>query len=92
MHMDRAIFDLRISVEATSAYILICSLMDEGHFPSPKQIRLLWSGDEGSLRAALGELMERQVLVARGELFEDSPVSVNASDKWKWDLNKILQK
>jgi len=91
MHMDRAIFDLRISVEATSAYILICSLMDEGHFPSLTQMRSLWNGNDDSLQAALGELMERQVLVARGELFEDSPVSVNPADKWKWDLDKILQ-
>jgi len=91
MHMDRAIFDLRISVEATSAYILICSLMDEGHFPSLTQMRSLWNGNDDSLQAALGELMERQVLVARGELFEDSPVSVNPADKWKWDLGKILQ-
>jgi hypothetical protein len=89
--MDRAIFDLRISVEATSAYILICSLMDEGHFPSLTQMRSLWNGNDDSLQAALGELMERQVLVARGELFEDSPVSVNPADKWKWDLDKILQ-
>ena len=28
--MDRAIFDLDASVEATSLYIILCSLMDAG--------------------------------------------------------------
>ncbi len=30
MHMDRAIFNLEASVEATSLYILLCALLDQG--------------------------------------------------------------
>ena len=90
MHMDRAIFDLNTSVEATSAYILICSLMDQAHSPTLKTIRSLWNGNEESLLAALRELMGKQVLEPREDLTEESHVSVNPADKWKWDLDQIL--
>jgi hypothetical protein len=91
MHMDRAIFDLKVSIEATSAYILICSLMDEGHPPALVTIRSLWNGNEGSLQAAINELMARQVLQPCRELTPDTPVAANPADKWQWDLHKILE-
>jgi len=91
MHMDRAIFDLKVSIEATSAYILICSLMDEGHPPALAKIRSLWNGDEDSLQSAISELMARQVLTSEGKLVPDTPIAVNPPDKWLWDLQKILQ-
>lgn len=90
MYMDRAIFDLKISVEATSAYILICSLMDQGHSPALQTIRSLWNGNDESLMAALQELTEKQVLEVPEELTEESQVSVNPADTWKWDLDQIL--
>ena len=34
MHMDRAIFDMNLSVAATSLYILLCSLQDEEREPT----------------------------------------------------------
>jgi len=88
--MDRAIFDLKVSIEATSAYILICSLMDEGHPPALVTIQALWNGDETSLQTALDELMARQVLQPCRELTPDTPVTINPPDKWQWDLSKIL--
>jgi hypothetical protein len=91
MHMDRAIFDLKISVEATSAYIVICSLMDEGHFPTVEQIRSLWNGTDDSLQTALRELMERQVVQPSSEPGEGLFVAVNPADKWQWDSHKILE-
>ena len=90
MHMDRAIFDLKISMEATSAYILICSLMDEGRSPALTVIQSLWNGDDASLQAALDELMTRQVLIPCQELTPDTSVTINPPDKWQWDLRKIL--
>jgi hypothetical protein len=83
MHMDRAIFDLKISMEATSAYILICSLMDEGHLPALVTIQSLWNGDETSLQTALDELMARQVLQPYRELSPDTKVTINPPDKWQ---------
>jgi hypothetical protein len=90
MHMDRAIFDLKISMEATSAYILICSLMDEGRSPALVTVQSLWNGDDASLQAALDELMARQVLKPWRELTPDTQVTINPPDKWQWDLRKIL--
>jgi hypothetical protein len=90
MHMDRAIFDLNISVEATSAYILVCSLIDQNHSPTLKTIRSLWNGNEESLLVALHELMAKQVLEPQEELTEESHVSVNPADKWRWNLDQIL--
>jgi hypothetical protein len=91
MHMDRAIFELRTSVEATSAYILICSLMDQGRLPTLETIRSLWNGNEDGLQSALRELMQLRVVEADGELSDDSAVAVTPADQWKWDLGKILQ-
>jgi len=88
--MDRAIFDLKISVEATSAYILICSLVDQDHAPTLKTIRSLWNGNEESLLAALHELMEKQVLEPWEVLTEESHVSVSPAEKWRWNLDQIL--
>jgi hypothetical protein len=89
MHMDRNIFNLKVSLEATSAYILICSLLDQGHAPTLQQIRSLWNGSEDTLRHALLELMERQVLSPAKDLPEDYPLNVFPGDKWKWDLTRI---
>jgi hypothetical protein len=91
MHMDRAIFDLNVSVEATSAYILICYLLDGGHNPDLDKMRSLWNGSEQSLQTAINELMERQVLQYCHELSSDTSVAVNPADKWQWGLHKILQ-
>jgi hypothetical protein len=89
MHMDRNIFNLRVSVEATSVYILICSLLDQGQSPTLQQIRSLWNGTEDSLRRALLELMERQVLSSARDLPEDYPLAVYPGNQWKWDLSQI---
>jgi hypothetical protein len=82
--MDRAIFSLELSLEATSIYILICSLQDEGHAPTLQRIRSLWNGTEENLRSALRELMERRVLESARELVDDIPVTLNPRDKWQW--------
>jgi hypothetical protein len=64
--------------------------MDQGHSPTLKTIRSLWNGNEESLLAALHELMAEQVLEPLEELTEESHVSVNSADQWKWDLDQIL--
>jgi hypothetical protein len=89
MHMDRNIFNLRVSLDATSVYILICSLLDQGHSPTLQLIRSLWNGTEDALRKALLELMERQVLSPARDFPEDYPLAVYPGDKWKWDLSQI---
>jgi hypothetical protein len=61
-HMDRAIFGIGASVHATSLYILICSLLDEGRLPTLDRIRELWTGTEEVLSQSVEELISRSVL------------------------------
>ena len=60
--MDRNIFNLKLSVEATSAYILVASSMEENVRPSLKVIKRRWVKSDRELDEALGELMQRNVL------------------------------
>ena len=46
MEMDRAIFELNAGVEATSLYILICALMDEGKAVTLENVRRQWTGSD----------------------------------------------
>jgi multisubunit Na+/H+ antiporter MnhC subunit len=57
MNMDRAIFDLKISVEAASLYIVLCALMDAGQPPTLENARLKWTGTDESLLTAAQELV-----------------------------------
>ncbi len=83
MQMDRAIFDLNASVEATSLYILACALMDEGLDPTLADIRLKWSGTDESLIRAIGELAGYGVLEATLPLGDASTISINPREKWR---------
>jgi hypothetical protein len=83
MHMDRAIFDLQASVGATSLYILICALMDQGD----KNVTLgrasrKWNGTREELHQALEELIQRGVLSAADGRGEDVPLQVNPRENW----------
>ncbi len=82
MNMDRDIFNLKASTEATSLYILICALMDLGQSPTLPEIRAKWNGSEESLRNAVKELMHRGVLDASHSLGEDEPFAVQSRDDW----------
>lgn len=78
MHMDRAIFDLSTSVGATSLYILICALLDQGeHGITIDRVSLQWNGSREELHAAAEELVRRGVLDGG-----DGHFHVNPKDKW----------
>jgi hypothetical protein len=82
MNMDREIFNLKASTEATSLYILICALMDLGQPPTLPEIRAKWNGDEQSLKDAVKELMRRGVLETAHSLKEDEPLNVQSKAEW----------
>lgn len=82
MNMDRDIFNLNASTEATSLYILICALMDLGQSPTLPQVRAKWTGDEESLQKAVRELTHRGVLDAASPPGEDEPFSVRSREEW----------
>ena len=63
--MDRNIFNFKLSVEATSAYILITSLLGENAGPSIEAIRDKWTTTEEALEKALAELENRSILQKR---------------------------
>ena len=62
MHMDRSIFNLEASVEATSLYILLCALADEKEPLTLERASLQWNGTGKDLLEAAAELLQRGVL------------------------------
>ena len=80
--MDRAIFDLKISVEATSLYILLCALMDAGQAPTMENALLKWTGTEESLTTAALELMGRCIIRGAVPIPRDMHLHPNTSDRW----------
>jgi hypothetical protein len=83
MEMDRAIFELNAGVEATSLYILICALMDEGKAVTLENVRRQWTGSDESLSAGLEELIRRGVL-APTPSDEQTPIKVQPTESWNW--------
>jgi hypothetical protein len=90
MHMDRLIFELKASVEATSLYILLCAFLDQGEAPTLEDAKSRWNGDETSLTRAAGELMGLGVLEQALPVPMDRPLNVLPSDKWHWVTPEIL--
>ena len=82
MNMDRAIFALDASVEATSLYIILCSLMDAGKAPTLDLARSRWNGTQESLLAAAKELVRRGVLNARLPIRADAHLHPTTRDQW----------
>lgn len=82
-HMDRAIFHLRASVPATSLYILICSLLDEGQAPTLDHTRVLWNGTDEELNAAMQELTQRGILVPPRPMTNGRPLQLDLTSNWR---------
>ena len=62
MIMEREIFNLQLSVEATSAYILMCSLQEKGKILTDETISPYWQGTDEQLKTALVELKKRNII------------------------------
>ena len=82
MNMDRAIFDLKVSVEATSLYILLCALMDGGQPPTMENALLKWTGTEESLLTAAQELIKRCVISAAVPIPKEMHLHPSTRDRW----------
>lgn len=83
MHMDRAIFHLNAGVPATSLYILICSLLDEGQSPTLERAKKMWSGTSEALSEAIDELVSRKILLPVDPGSNGSPVALDLSSNWR---------
>jgi hypothetical protein len=62
MLMDRKIFTLDLSVEATSAYILVCSFAEGGAPATVESLGSFWNGPPQALPSALTELTSRGII------------------------------
>lgn len=82
-HMDRAIFSMRASVPATSLYLLICSLLDEGQAPTFSRAMELWNGSEEEFQAAIQELTQRGILVPPQFVANGRPPQLDLTSNWR---------
>ena len=62
MLMDRKIFTLDLTVEATSAYILICGLVESAAPVTVESLGAFWNAPWEALPAALEELKGRGII------------------------------
>jgi hypothetical protein len=81
--MDRAIFELNASVEATSLYILLCALAEQGGPITLHDARSRWNGTEEDLFTAAEELIRCRVLDAADPLREDTPLQLTSQEQWR---------
>ncbi|MDR2386823.1 MAG: hypothetical protein LBE80_04460 [Deltaproteobacteria bacterium] len=81
--MDTQIFNLKLSVLATSAYILICSLVGEGLLASDQAILERWNESHENLQAALVELQLWRVIEKRNGPEEKVSWSPNPASLWR---------
>jgi hypothetical protein len=75
--MDTQIFNLKLSMLATSAYILICSLVSEGLLASEEAISARWNDSDENLQSSLTELQLWRVIEKR----------IGPDDKTTWAPN-----
>ena len=61
--MDQKIFNLGLSVEIVSLYLLCCGLADAGSTISKKNILGIWNSGEEELRDCLHTLEEKNILL-----------------------------
>jgi hypothetical protein len=81
--MDRAIFNLEASVEATSLYILLCALEDQEEPLTLDRASVLWNGTREDLVRAAEELILRGVLDGNRPLNRDQPIQINPRETWR---------
>ncbi len=81
-HMDRTIFLRKVSILATSLYILVCQLLDDELSPTLDRIRKLWNGTEQDLAVAAEELVKEGILVPMDFSQEDKRWWVFPSTNW----------
>ena len=61
--MDQKIFNIGLSVETVSLYLLCCGLADAGSAISKKNILEIWNSSEEDLRDSLHTLEEKNILL-----------------------------
>ena len=83
MLMDQKIFSLNLSVEATSAYILICTLAESGTPVTIESAGSFWNDTPGALARALKELSQHHIIYERLDSRQIRQYALNAPDLWE---------
>jgi hypothetical protein len=60
--MNQKIFNLDLSVETVSVYLICCNLSDNNTVISTKNLSSMWNGTEALLIEGLKDLEERNIL------------------------------
>jgi len=60
--MDQRIFNIGLSMEMVSLYLLCCGLVDAGSMITKKNILEIWNGSEEELVKSLKSLEEKNIL------------------------------
>jgi hypothetical protein len=81
--MDRNIFKLNLPTEATSAYILVASLMEQDVRPTLDEIQSRWTTSDSDLDDALRELIRRRILKVSTSTDESPVYFPNPSNLWR---------
>ena len=81
--MDRKIFKLNLSVEATSAYILLCNLAESGAPVTIESAGTFWNDTPEALVSALKELNRHGIIFEAQDANQVRQYYVNPSDSWK---------
>jgi hypothetical protein len=63
--MSQRIFDLGLSLETVSLYLLCCGLADAGEAISTRLLQDRWNGSDADLQTSLEELASRNILQQR---------------------------
>jgi hypothetical protein len=82
--MDQKIFNIGLSVESISVYLLCCSLVDVDLPISTRNLMDRWNGTEKELLNGLDDLGKRKIIdriISNGE--SQSVYKLRESDDWR---------
>jgi hypothetical protein len=82
--MNQEIFNLDLSVETVSVYLICCNLSDNNTAISTKNLSSMWNGTEALLNEGLKDLEERNILrkiISDGE--EKNIYQLSDAADWK---------
>ena len=83
--MNQQIFKMGLSTEAISAYLLCCSLADDGKTISTKNLFEIWNSTSAALIESLTDLEKRNILKRRVSDLEENTV-YQLTDVHAWDV------
>ena len=85
--MNQQIFNLGLSKETISAYLLCCGLSDAGNPITVSVLSQVWNASEDLLHQSLRELVEKRIIKP---ILSDgrTPLVYQLEDVKKWDVSR----